>query len=212
MARLSAAPMMDRGYLTIGRFRGVPLRLHWTLPLGALIFGGFRFVPAFWVGFFLLVLGHELGHAFFVQRYRHQVLSVDVTGFGGLCRWVGRATPYERAVIAWGGVLVQGLILLVAVAVLFAAGPPRSVWSVQLADVFTRTNLWLIGLNLLPLAPLDGKEAWPLVGHLADRLRSRRPPPPPPPRPDDAELRKLAESFRRVGERAGEARRAGARR
>ena len=212
--------MFDRGYLTLGRIHGIPIRAHWTMPLGALIFGGFRFAPAFWLGFFLLVLAHELGHAYFVRRYRHHVLAIEVTGFGGLCRWSGYATPYERAVIAWGGVVAQGLILILAVALLMVFGPVRSLWAAELAHVFTTTNLWLIGLNLLPFRPLDGAEAWPLVRHVFDgiRSRSRRPPRPPrsppsvprspgaPRAQDPAELRRLADALRRAGDEAGRAR------
>ena len=77
--------MFERGFLALGRFRGVPVRLHWSTALGALIFSGGRFVPAFWVAFVVLVLIHEFGHAIVVQRLGHRALAVDVTGFGGLC-------------------------------------------------------------------------------------------------------------------------------
>jgi stage IV sporulation protein FB len=210
---VSEPVMFDRGYLTLGKLRGIPIRIHWTMPVGALVFGGLRFAPAFWVGFLVLVLIHELGHAFYVKRYGHRVLSIEVTGFGGLCRWSGAATPYERAAIAWGGVVAQGLLLIVAHAVLLALGPPRALWSAELAHVFTVTNLWLIGLNLLPIPPLDGAEAWPLARHVFGRLRSgrRRPTPPaagpPGPRAPDPELRRLAEKFRSIGDQAGRARR-----
>jgi stage IV sporulation protein FB len=219
---LSLVFMFDRGFLTLGKLRGIPIRIHWTMPVGAAVFGGLRFAPAFWLGFFLLVLVHELGHAFYVRRYGHRVLSIEVTGFGGLCRWSGAATPYERAAIAWGGVVAQGLLLLVALAIVVALGPPRAIWSAELAHVFVRTNLWLIGLNLLPIRPLDGAEAWPLARHVFEQLRARggpgrRPTPPRvepreppaarPPGPADPELRKLAEKFRSIGDQAGRARR-----
>lgn len=187
----------------------MPIRIHWTMPVGALIFSGFRFAPAFWLGFFLLVLIHELGHAFFVRRFRHQVLSIEVTGFGGLCRWSGHATPFERAAIAWGGVLAQGVLLVATFAVLLAFGPATTRWTAELAHVFTITNLWLIGLNLLPIPPLDGAEAWPVFRHLGDRFRSGRRPKPPPRMPpgDSDEQRRLAEAFRNIAEQAGRARR-----
>jgi hypothetical protein len=40
-----------------------------------------------------------------------------------------------------------------------------------LAQVFTTTNLWIIGFNLLPIEPLDGARAWPLFPLLWRRLR-----------------------------------------
>ncbi|MEZ4220517.1 MAG: hypothetical protein R3B13_06255 [Polyangiaceae bacterium] len=158
--------MAEAGYLTLFRLRGVPLRLHWTLPLGMLVFGGLRVAPAFWLGFFVLVLLHELGHAFIVRAYGHRVLSVDVTGFGGLCRWSGSATAMERGLIAWGGVLAQAVLLAVALGITLSVGAPKALWARELLSVFTWTNVWIIGLNLLPVPPLDGAEAWGFVRNL----------------------------------------------
>ncbi|GMV14292.1 MAG: hypothetical protein AMXMBFR56_25160 [Polyangiaceae bacterium] len=169
--------MLDRGSLTIARLRGIPIRLHWTVPLGALVFSGFRFAPGFWTGFLLLVLIHELGHAALVRAFRLRVEGIDITGFGGLCHWSGRATAAERGAIAWGGVLAQALLLGGTFAALALLGRPRTPFVAELVSVFTTTNLWLIGLNLLPVPPLDGYEAWKLVGTLArgGRLSRRKP-------------------------------------
>jgi stage IV sporulation protein FB len=161
------------GYLTLGRWRGAPVRAHWSLPIGALVFGQGRFVPGFWLGFFLLVLVHELGHAALVKRYGHRVVSIDIHGLGGACRWSGDATAIDRARIAWGGVLAQAVAYVIAWGALALAGPPESVFAFQLAGAFTTTNLWLIGINLIPVAPLDGAEAWKLPGLLAARRRAR---------------------------------------
>src|SRR5690606_27679364 len=134
--------MFDRGYAKIATLGGILIRVHWSMPLGALIFSGFRLAPAFWLAFFLLVLLHELGHAFFVRRYRHHVLSIDVTGFGGLCRWSGYASPYQRAVIAWGGVLAQALLFVATFGVVLVVGAPRVLWAAEIVHVFTTVNLW----------------------------------------------------------------------
>lgn len=176
--------MFDRGYWKIGTLRGVPVRLHWTLPLGAAVFSGFTFVPAFWLAFTLIILIHEFGHAAVVRRFGHQTMGVDVTGFGGLCRWSGHATAYERSAIAWGGVLAQGLLLLGTVVVVLIVGSPTNPHAAQVVSAFTNANLWLIGLNLLPFPPLDGAEAWKilrqgrfqmLLARLRDSLRRARP-------------------------------------
>lgn len=159
--------MLERGSLTVARLRGIPIRLHWTVPIGALVFSGFRFAPGFWTGFFLLVLIHELGHAALVRAFRLRVEGIDITGFGGLCHWSGRATAAERGFIAWGGVLAQAILLAGTFAALALLGKPRQPFVAELVSVFTYTNLWLIALNLLPVPPLDGYEAWKLVGTLA---------------------------------------------
>jgi Zn-dependent protease len=149
------------------------VRAHWSLPLGALLFGQGRFVPGFWLGFFLLVLIHELGHAALVKRYGHRVVSIDIHALGGACRWSGEATAIDRARIAWGGVLAQAVALALAVAAIALAGTPEAAIGSQLASAFTTTNVWLIAINLIPVAPLDGAEAWKLFLLLAARRRSR---------------------------------------
>jgi len=155
------------GYLTLGRWRGAPVRAHWTLPIGAMLFGQGRFVPGFWLGFFMLVLVHEVGHALLVRRYGQRVVSIDVHGLGGACRWSGDPTAIDRARIAWGGVLAQAALLVGSHLALAFFGAPETAFAAQLATAFTTTNLWLIGINLIPVPPLDGAEAWKLPGLLA---------------------------------------------
>lgn len=163
-----------RGYLRVGRWRGAPMLLHWSIVLGALFFSGFRFAPAFWFGFFALVLLHELGHAYFVRRFGQRVLSVEVNGLGGLCTWAGKVSPIQRAVIAWGGVVAQGFVYLGAQVFLSVQGAPETRAGAEILSVATTTNLWVIGLNLLPIRPLDGAAAWPLFGLLWRRFQLRR--------------------------------------
>ena len=170
--RLGAVTVSE-GYLNLFKWRGVPVRVHWTMPLGALFFSGFRFDLGFFLGFFLLILVHEAGHAIAVRRYGHRVYSVEVTGFGGLCRWAGHATPYERGVIAWGGVLAQGALLITTIVALLVFGLPSVGVLGTLAYVFINTNLWLIALNLLPFPPLDGAEAWKLLPAIFQGWRQR---------------------------------------
>jgi Zn-dependent protease len=166
--------MGSRGYLTVLRVRGVPVRLHWTLPLCALLAGRLEFVPALWLGFLLLVLIHEAGHALVVRRTGHEVLGIDVLGIGGLCHWEGEATPMQRSMIAWGGVWAQMALWVATQAVILAAGAPTSSFWAQMATAFTSVNVWIMLVNLLPIPPLDGAEAWPLFGMLWARWKRRR--------------------------------------
>jgi stage IV sporulation protein FB len=162
---------VSRGFWTIGRLAGAPIRLHWTLPLGALVMSRFTFAPAYWLGFVLLILIHELGHALIVLRYRLGLVEIVVHGVGGYCRHDAARSRWQESAIAWGGVLAQLAALVVAGLVLLLLGPPRNVHSAQLAQVFTDTNLILIAINLIPIEPLDGRKAWPLVGMIWAKLR-----------------------------------------
>ncbi len=165
---------LEAGYLTVGRFGGVVLRAHVLTLLGALVFTGFRLEPAAWLGFFVLILAHETGHALLARRFGLRVERINLHAFGGSCEWSGDTSPWQRSVIAWGGVAVQALILGVTLALLAVLGPPRSLSAAELVDVFTTTNLWIIGLNLLPFPPLDGAEAWKVVSTLRSRWNAGR--------------------------------------
>ena len=170
--------MFEKDYFTLGRLYGIPIKLHWSLPLGALFFSGFRFVPGFWLGFFGLILIHECGHAFLSRIRGLRVLEIQIHGFGGLCRHE-RGTPYDTAIIAWGGVLAQFLVLyLPAVALIHAGIWPAAAFGAELAEALTRTNLILIAFNLIPVGPFDGRAAWqlPRMWRLRRELKKEKKP------------------------------------
>lgn len=167
------------GFFRIGRFRGAPVLVHWSLPIAALVFGGFTLDPVRWLGFVALVLVHELGHAILVRRIGDEVVAIKLHAFGGTCEWAGYPTRAERALVAWGGVLAQAAVWLVAT-IVFAILPPVSGVLASVAYVLTTENLRLALFNLIPFPPLDGHEAWKLFGilyrgrsELADYLRAR---------------------------------------
>ncbi|MEZ4299924.1 MAG: hypothetical protein R3B70_33560 [Polyangiaceae bacterium] len=155
---------MENGYFRIGRFGGAPVRIHWSAPLGAFFFGGFRFAPAAWGAFILIILIHELGHAALVRRFRLEVSRVDVHGIGGVCCWHGYPTPMQRALIAWGGVFGQAVLLAIAFPLLFVLPPTTPDWAMDIVHACTRTNLYLMAINLLPVPGFDGAEAWKIFG------------------------------------------------
>lgn len=166
--------LFSRGFVTLFRIKGVPIRVHWTVPLVPLLFSGLRFAPGLWVGVLAVILLHELGHAFIVRRVGLVNLGIDLTGFGGMCRWTGEPTPIQRAWVAWGGVLAQLVLFAGTLAAVLILGAPTEPWLADLVYAFTRANLFIAAFNLIPIAPLDGAEAWPLFGHLWRRRQARR--------------------------------------
>jgi len=142
------------------------------MPIGAFVFGGMTFSPVFWLAFLVIILVHELGHALFVRRLGHRVLAIDITGLGGVCRWSGHASDFQRGLIAWGGVTAQAALLLAALVVTGIVGSPASAWGTQLTHAFITTNLWLMALNLIPVQPFDGADAWPVARTLWHQLRA----------------------------------------
>src|SRR6478609_8218703 len=147
---------MSGGWWTLGRVKGAPIRLHWTLPLGALAWSRFTFAPALWLAFAALILLHELGHALFVVKFRLRLSEIAVHGAGGYCRHERAGTRFEESAIAWGGVLAQLGLLVTVRLTLLLLGPPTTAVAAQVAYVFTEANLWLVLINLIPIEPLDG--------------------------------------------------------
>lgn len=165
--------MGQGGYFTLGHWRGIPIRMHWVTPIGAFIFTRFEFVPVIWLGFALIVLVHEFGHALMVRWCEVTVLSIDMDALGGRCSWEGTVSPIQRALIAWGGVLAQ-LVLLAAVKIVdVTAEWPATLGGVPLLSMLTTTNLRIAAFNLIPFPPLDGWQAWQLIPLLYRALRRR---------------------------------------
>lgn len=154
--------MFSSGYLKVGRVGRAPVRVHWATPIGLFVLSGFSFNPLEWAALLSILVVHELGHAFLARRNGLRLVSIDITPIGGTCRVAGDPTLTEAAVVAWGGVLAQGALLVAALVV-------RSILHVITAglldgvfDTLIHANLILIVLNLLPIAPLDGATAWRL--------------------------------------------------
>ena len=57
--------------------------------------------------------------------------------------------------------------------------PSNSLWLRQIEIALVQTNLAMIVLNLLPIPPLDGAEAWAIFPAWLRRRRHTRGPPPP---------------------------------
>jgi Zn-dependent protease len=165
------------GYLRVGAVRRADVRVHWALlAVGALlVIGGYG------VGFLalvLLVLAHELGHLVLAQRSGLVPLRIDLHLLGGHCvihdAW---ATPWNRAVVAWGGVLAQAALLIATLVCVKTLPMPRGwiePYLSQVLIVLLPLNLGVLFFNLIPLAPLDGHQAWALVPMIPGRLRAWR--------------------------------------
>jgi hypothetical protein len=143
-----------------------PLRLHWSLLLGAALFCALQPRPLLLVGYAAVLLAHVLGHALAVAGTRLRVGGVLLHGLGGELLGEGEVAAVRRSLIALGGVAGQAALLVVALVV---AMP------VDLHDALTRRNAVVLLMNLIPVKPLDGALAWKLPGRLraARRLRFR---------------------------------------
>jgi stage IV sporulation protein FB len=151
----------------LGKWRGIPIVLHWTVFLGVpWFYYQTRSVAATVVSFaafFFLLIAHELGHAL-VARWRNvPVGSIQLFLIHGSCT---HDEPYDEeddVLIAWGGVAAQLVVLVVAAAaslLVTTALPVAHAVTAPLFRVLIQTNLLIMVINLIPVAPLDGAKAW----------------------------------------------------
>jgi hypothetical protein len=163
---------MRSGFIPLGSWLGVEIRLHWSAFVSAVAFSVFRPWPVFWGAFLGLLFVHALGHAAVGKLCGLRLTRIAVDGLGGEAHWRTETTKKKGALIAWGGVAAQ-LVLLVATlaAMSFEGGvatPPEEQW----LSAWTSANAALLALHLIPFRPFDGRDAWKLIPLL---LRRRGP-------------------------------------
>ncbi|MET9508563.1 site-2 protease family protein [Streptomyces flavidovirens] len=180
----------------MGRVLGVPLRIHWTVPLLLVLFGyslGSQTLPA-WVpghsvgvytigglaGALLLLvslLAHEAAHAVTARRTGVTVQNVTLWALGGMTE-MGK----PRAAGAAFKIAVSGpLTSLLLGGATFGAGiglHALTGWAMPAAVLLWLgwVNLLLGVFNLLPAAPLDGGRVVQAVmwWRTGDRYRAER--------------------------------------
>lgn len=164
------------GSVRMGQVLGVPLRIHWTVPLLVVLFGyglGSQTLPA-WVpersdttytfaglaGALLLLgslLAHEAAHAFTARRKGIPVQGITLWALGGMTEMGKPRAAGAAFLVAVSGPLTS----LVAGAAALGAGvglDALSGWAVPSAVLVWLgwVNFVLGVFNLLPAAPLDG--------------------------------------------------------
>ncbi|HEX7237637.1 MAG TPA: hypothetical protein VF405_11790 [Gammaproteobacteria bacterium] len=166
----------------LGRWRGVPISLHWTVLIGIPWFlyqtRSLAGTAIAFVGFLVLMLVHELGHAAVARWRRVDVDRIQLFFLHGTCTL--NEAPYDElddVLIAWGGVAAQFVVLVIALVadVLLAMfAPVARYFAWPLLRVLIATNLFMIVFNLIPLAPFDGAKAWRILPMLAEWWRETR--------------------------------------
>ncbi|WP_329315819.1 MULTISPECIES: site-2 protease family protein [unclassified Streptomyces] len=188
------------GSVPIGRVVGVPLRMHWSVPLLVVLFAyglGRQTLPVWTpgrsnavytlasvVGALLLtgsLLLHETAHAATARRRKISVEDVTLWALGGMTRMGRPKTAAAAFAVAVSGPLAS---LVIGGAALGAGIGLHALlgWAVPAAVLVWLgwTNLFLAVFNLLPAAPLDGGRVlqallWWRTGdrERADRAASR---------------------------------------
>lgn len=156
-----------RAGLKIFNYLGAPVNVHISVVLVFIYFymnGGIVTCIMSGFAFIALMTIHEMGHAYFVRKYKHDLMEIRIYPILGAClyEYDERYTP-ETLIFA-GGLLAQLVILAVWLAIIgFISifGLNHLGYTIKpLTNVFIDTNILLLILNSLPVPGLDGFELW----------------------------------------------------
>ena len=154
----------------IGKWRNIPVFFHWSvlawLPWYFLHNHDLTATLLQFFAFVLLIYAHEFGHAIVARKNRVKVYAINLYILHGQCAHEHPYYELQDVLIAWGGVLAQLVILLLAVIakyLLLALSSKAYFFSEPIFFILIPTNIMLIIFNLLPVAPLDGYKAWRIV-------------------------------------------------
>src|SRR5262249_57512120 len=87
-----------------------PLRLHWSLLLGAALFCAAQPRPLLLLGYLAILAAHVAGHALAVTGAPLRVEGVALHALGGELLGTGNVSPLRRSVIAACGVPAPPLL------------------------------------------------------------------------------------------------------
>jgi Zn-dependent protease len=162
-----------KGTLPLGRVGGVQLRVHVFAPIVIVLVAAITSSIGYAIGFVCMIVAHELGHAFLARRAGFVVTDIVLNLAGGSCRYRGNVSPRADAVIAWGGVLAQAVLVLISVLMRRAAYVDDTLLLGDVLDVWLWPNAILAAFNLIPAPAFDGGKAWQLFRPTAKRIRLR---------------------------------------
>jgi len=158
------------------RVGGIPVRLHWSFFVFVLIFAGWTASPAggavstsgllLWglvltaLLYLVLILPHELGHAWVAILKGGSCSKIMLTPLGGLAFVDASASPGVEAEVALAGPVVSLLMLAVSMAFVSVYGLPAGWMSPftlagALGFLFW-ANVTMVIFNLIPSFPMDG--------------------------------------------------------
>jgi ATP-dependent Clp protease adapter protein ClpS len=163
------------GYLKVATVRDIPVYVHWSFPAGGVLVSVFAHVdPAQWVYFCIaytfLILLHEGGHVAAARLLGLKVISIEISGTGGLCRFERPRQARHSVFVYSAGLLAQMVVFLVTLGYIKAFDWPKSVAGMATAITFTFVNAVLFAINLLPqkgtrALGTDGYVLWKLFLH-----------------------------------------------
>ncbi len=178
--------MKIRSNFEVFKVYRAPVFAHWTVllafPIGWAIEKSILGAVVAQVAFLVLILAHEIGHAFVAHLCGLRVHSLRLFAFHGACIYGAPRREASNIAVAWGGVAAQAVLffmaLLIAKVFSLTGGIPQALSPAF--DVLVPVNMLVAFCNLLPFPPLDGAKAWRFIPRgisaAVARVRKRIPP------------------------------------
>jgi Zn-dependent protease len=173
---------MAQDHWDLGTWNRIPVTMHWTVLLNIvwlyLMMPSLIMAAVGSVAALVLYMAHEFGHVAILRWKKIPVASINLTGLHGETTYGYAKNAWDTMLIAWGGVLAQLAILALAWFVpmfvdLNGFGAVSAYVVFPVLFVFTRFNLFLIIVALLPIGPFDGREAWRAIPLIRSAIRKR---------------------------------------
>lgn len=172
---------MEQNYWQLGTWRRIPVSMHWTVLIAFawlyLFFWDLFATVIASAAFFALLVAHESGHVAVLRKRKIPVERIELFGIHGRTSH-GWASGTDEILIAWGGVGAQLAVLLISLVISYALERLASplVWIVAgpILFVFTKLNIFLMVVALLPIGPFDGHNAWAVIPWARRTVRRRR--------------------------------------
>jgi Zn-dependent protease len=136
------------GSLSLGKWFGIPVKLHWSflLMLGLSIWldGLNEFLVT--IGLFTIVLLHEFGHCFAAMYFGVATKEILLLPIGGAAQLEVPKEPFKEFIIAIAGPMVNVALLL----------PLHFLIEDPIFRRIAICNVSVLVFNMLPVFPLDG--------------------------------------------------------
>ena len=169
---------MEQNYWHLGRWGRIPVSMHWTVLIAFawlyLFFWDLLATAIASAAFFALLVVHELGHVAILRWRKVPVERITLYGVHGETSH-GWAGPDDQILIAWGGVFAQVAVLLLALAfsllIPWTSIPAAAIVLEPMLVVFTKLNVFVLIIALLPIGPFDGRAAWAAIPRLRRAFR-----------------------------------------
>ncbi|MCJ8314108.1 MAG: hypothetical protein HRU38_06555 [Saccharospirillaceae bacterium] len=168
--------------IVIAKYKGKPIIVH-ALVLFALAYFVARYAimdgVVMFVCYMVLILAHELGHAYYVTKYNYRLIKIKLYPIHGYCRFEHDKNYPVHPLVSAGGLIVQSIIVVIFAVFYLLLQLSESYTTLNtlspLFDVFLFINLITIALNALPIPGLDGAEIWPyLINYLKKNRKTNK--------------------------------------